>query len=256
VTNSKIESHMKNNIASLVGKDRRAVRWRRAQRSCPTLRWPLLAALTLVFFQSARADTLSPTDVKNLLERIREKRAAAPHVQADFQEEKVIRLMNKPIVSSGKVWFQAPNKFRREVKGNSPSITVSDGQQLWIYYPNFKSAERYSLGKRSPVDAGIAAITAALNLENVEASYHITATKTDKGFELELTPRHPSLKKLFQKFRLRLNEDLLVERTEMLQPNGDRIVTVYSNQTRAPIPASTFEFTPPSGTEITTPLGR
>ena len=246
---------MKNNIASLVGTDR-AVRWRRAQRSHPTLRWPLLAALALAFFQSARADTLSPTDVKNLLERIREKRAAAPHVQADFQEEKVIRLMNKPIVSSGKVWFEAPNKFRREVKGNSPSITVSDGQQLWIYYPNFKSAERYALGKRSPVDAGIAAITAALNLENLEASYHITATKTDKGYELELTPRHPSLKKIFQKFRLRLNEDLLVERTEMFQPNGDRIVTVYSNQTCAPIPASTFEFTPPSGTEITTPLGR
>jgi len=247
---------MKNNIAILVGMDRRAVPWRRAQQSHPTLRCPLLAALALVFFQSARADTLSPTDVKNLLERIRERRAAAPHVQADFQEEKVIRLMNKPIVSSGKVWFEAPNKFRREVKGNSPSITVSDGQQLWIYYPNFKSAERYSLGKRSPVDAGIAAITAALNLENVEASYHITATKTDKGYELELTPRHPSLKKLFQKFQLRLNEDLLVERTEMLQPNGDRIVTVYSNQTRAPIPASTFEFTPPPGTEITTPLGR
>jgi outer membrane lipoprotein carrier protein len=256
MTNSEIESHMKNNIASLVGTDRRAVRWRRAQRSGPTLGWPLLAALALVFFQSARAETLSPPDVKNLLERIRERRAAAPHVQADFQEEKVIRLMNKPIVSSGKVWFEAPNKFRREVKGNSPSITVSDGQQLWIYYPNFKSAERYSLGKRSPVDAGIAAITAALNLENLETSYHITATKTDKGYELELTPRHPSLKKIFQKFRLRLNEDLLVDRTEMLQPNGDRIVTVYSNQTRAPIPASTFEFTPPSGTEITTPLGR
>ena len=247
---------MKNNIASLLGTDRRTVRWRRAQRSRLTLRWPLLAALALAFFQSARADTLSPTDVKNLLERIREKRAAAPHVQADFQEEKVMRLMNRPIVSSGKVWFEAPNKFRREVKGNSPSITVSDGQQLWIYYPNFKSAERYLLGKRSPVDAGIAAITAALNLENLEASYHITATKTDKGYELELTPRHPSLKKIFQKFRLRLNEDLLVERTEMLPPNGDRIVTVYSNQTRAPIPASTFEFTPPSGTEITTPLGR
>jgi outer membrane lipoprotein carrier protein len=247
---------MENNIAILVGTDRRAVLCRRAQRSRPTLRWLLVAGLALVFFQSARADTLSSSDVKNLLERIREKRAAAPHVQADFQEEKVIRLMNKPIVSSGKVWFQAPNKFRREVKGNSPSITVSDGQQLWIYYPNFKSAERYALGKRSPVDAGIAAITAALNLENVEASYHITATKSNKGYELELTPRHPSLKKLFQKFQLRLNEDLLVERTEMLQPNGDRIVTIYSNQTRAPIPTSTFEFTPPPGTEITTPLGR
>jgi outer membrane lipoprotein carrier protein len=213
----------------------------------------LLSLISLATF--ARAETLSPGEVKTLLARIREKRAAAPQVQADFQEEKAIHLMNKPIVSSGKVWFEAPSKFRREVKGSSPSVTVSDGRQLWIYYPNFKSAERYSLGKRSPLDAGIAAITAALNLENVEASYHITGVKTDKGYELELTPKHPSLKRLFQKFKLRLNDELQVERTEMLPPNGDRIVTIYSNQTRAPIPASTFEFTPPPGTDVTTPLG-
>jgi outer membrane lipoprotein-sorting protein len=123
------------------------------------------------------ANPLSPAEVKSLLGRIREKRAAAPQMQADFQEEKNVRLLNKPISSSGKVWFQAPNKFRREVKGNSPSITVSDGQQLWIYYAKFKSAEHYSLGKRSPLDAGIAALTAGLNLENVEATYQISASK-------------------------------------------------------------------------------
>src|SRR5689334_1168915 len=102
----------------------------------------------------AAAEPLSPADLKALLGRIREKRAAAPQVHADFQEQKTIRMMNKPVVSSGQVWFQAPNKFRREVKGNSPSLTVSDGQQLWIYYPKFSSAEHYTLGRRSPLDAG------------------------------------------------------------------------------------------------------
>ncbi|HEV2046711.1 MAG TPA: outer membrane lipoprotein carrier protein LolA [Chthoniobacterales bacterium] len=203
-----------------------------------------------------QAEPLSPAGVKGLLARIRDKRAAAPQVQADFREEKTIRLMNKPIVSAGKVWFQAPNKFRREVRGNSPSVAVSDGQQLWIYYPNFKSAEHYSLGKRSPVDAAIAAVNTALNLENVESNFQITGRKIDNVYELELLPRLPSMKRIFQRFNLRINNELLVERTEMVQPNGDRLVTTYSNQTRAPIPASTFEFTPPPGTEITTPLGR
>ena len=164
--------------------------------------------------------------------------------------------MNKPITSSGKVWFQAPNKFRREVRGNSPSMTVSDAQQLWIYYPNFKSAEHYSLGKRSPVDAAIAAINTALNLEKVENAFQVTGAKIGNGFELQLLPRTPSMKRMFQRFNLRMNTDLFAERTEMLQPNGDRIVTTYSNQSRAPIPESTFEFTPPPGTAISTPLGR
>ena len=200
----------------------------------------------------ANAEALSEAELKNLLARIREN----PITQADFQEQRVIRLMKKPIVNLGKVWFQSPNKFRREVKGNSPSLTVSDGQQLWIYYPNFKSAERYPLGKRSPLDTTVAAINSALNLENVESTFHITATRVDNGWEMELTPQTPSMKRVFQKLTMRINDNLQAERTDMLQPNGDRIVTTYSNQTRAPLPRSTFEFTPPPGTDISTPLGQ
>src|SRR4029077_21048442 len=91
----------------------------------------LVSALTSV----AKSAPPSETELKNLLVAIRQNRST----QADFQEERVIRLMKKPILSSGTVWFQPPNKFRREVKGNSPSITVSSGRELWIYYPNFKS---------------------------------------------------------------------------------------------------------------------
>jgi outer membrane lipoprotein carrier protein len=220
------------------------------------IRGALPAFVSLLFCLSTQAGPLSPPEVKALLDRIREKRNASPYVQADFHEEKVIRLMNKPITSVGKVWFQAPNKFRREVKGNSPSVMVSDGQQLWIYYPNFKSAEHYSLGKHSPVDAALAAINTALNLENVESTFHITGSKAAIGYELELIPRVPSMKRLFKTFDLHISDDLLAEHTAMQQPNDDRIVTTYSNQTRAPIPASTFEFTPPPGTDVSTPLGR
>lgn len=195
---------------------------------------------------------VSDSDLKNLLASIRTNRTT----QADFQEQRVIHLMKKPILSSGKVWFQAPNKFRREVTGNSPSLTVNDGRQLWIYYPNFKSAERYPLGKGSPLDSTVAAINSSLNLEDVEKNFQIMAEKLDNGYELRLIPRAASMKRVFQKLDLRINGEFRVERTDMLLPNGDRIVTTYSNQVRAPIPASTFEFTPPPGTEISTPLGK
>jgi len=203
-----------------------------------------------------QAEPLAPGDLKTLLNRIREKRATAPQVQAEFQEEKTMRMMNKPVASSGKVWFQAPNKFRREVRGNSPSVTASDGQQLWIHYPKFQSVEQYSLGKRSPLDAGIAAITASLNLEGVENTYNITGAKEGNGYVLQLAPRSPSLKKMLQRFTIEFNEALQVERTEMFQANGDRIATKYSNESRAPIEPSTFQFTPPAGTNVSTPLGR
>jgi hypothetical protein len=38
-----------------------------------------------------------------------------------------------------RIWFFSPHG---NLKGSSPSVTVKDGRELWIYYPNFKSAER------------------------------------------------------------------------------------------------------------------
>src|SRR5438094_9853646 len=207
---------------------------------------------SMVLTTIARTAPLSEADLKNLLAGVRQNRST----QADFQEQRVLRLMKKPILSSGTIWFKPPNKFRREVKGNSPSVTVSDGRQLWIYYSNFKSAERYPLGKGSPLDSTVAAINSALNLENIENMFQINAAKTDKGYELALTPRTPSMRRAFQKLDLRVNDNLRAERTDMLLPNGDRIVTTHSNQMRAPIPAYPFEFKPPPGTEVSTPLGR
>src|SRR5213592_4479972 len=148
----------------------------------------LLIVLYLTLTCIADSAPLSEADLKNLLAAIRQNRTT----QADFKEQRMIRLMKKPILSSGKVWFQPPNKFRREVKGNSPSLTVSDGRQLWIYYPNFKSAERYSLGKRSPLDTAIATINTALNLVNVESTFQISGARIDHGYDLELTPRSSS----------------------------------------------------------------
>src|SRR2546429_3894421 len=202
-------------------------------------------SLFVVLTCIANSTPLSEGDLKNLLAGIRQNRST----QADFQEQRMIRLMKKPILSSGKVWFQPPNKFRREVKGSSPSLTVSDGRQLWIYYPNFKSAERYPLGKGSPLDSTVAAINSALNLENVESTFNITASKGDRGYKLSLLPRTAAMKRVFQKLDLLVNDNLRVERTDMLLPNGDRIITSYSNQTRAPVPPSTFEFKPPPRSE-------
>src|SRR5437763_4782033 len=214
-----------------------------------------IASATLVFaalLSAAKTAPLSEGDLKNLLAGVRQNRST----QADFQEERAIRLMKKPIVSSGRISFQPPNKFRREVKGNSPSLTVSDGRQLWIYYPNFKSAERYPLGKGSPLDSTVAAINSALNLENIENTFQINATKMENGYELTLLPRTPSMRRAFQKLDLRINDNLRVERTDMLLPNGDRIVTTYSNQTRAPVTASTFAIYEPPGTAVLTPIAQ
>jgi outer membrane lipoprotein-sorting protein len=70
----------------------------------------LLIALASI----ANSAPVSEADLNSLPAQIRQNRST----QAHFQEQRVIRLMKKPILSSGKVWFQPPNKFRREVYSN------------------------------------------------------------------------------------------------------------------------------------------
>src|ERR1039458_3070730 len=88
---------MHKNILNLVETARCAVHARRlskmkmAQRAVATITlFAIFASIPASF-----GDPLSPAEVKSLLARIREKRAAEPQVEADFHEEKIIRLMTK-----------------------------------------------------------------------------------------------------------------------------------------------------------------
>src|SRR5207244_11655911 len=168
---------------------------------------PLL--LVLLFVASVvRAQPLSEAEVKKLLARIHQMRVKSPNVRADFEEEKVTHFLNKPLVSTGKVWFQAPNKFRREMKGSAQTVAVSNGRDFWIYFPTRKSTQHFTLGKNSPVDAAISAMMTALNLENVENTYQVSASKVDGRYELGLSPRTPAGKRLFQRFDLPISSAL------------------------------------------------
>ena len=60
------------------------------------------SCLLLIACAAAQAEPLAPAETKELLDRIREKRAAAPQLQAEFQEEKTVHLMNQPIKSTGR----------------------------------------------------------------------------------------------------------------------------------------------------------
>ena len=205
---------------------------------------------------STHAADLPPAETQTLLKNLQEHRAKFPSLTADFTEEKTTHLLTKPLVSEGAISFQVPSKFRREVKGSSPSLTVSDGAKLWIYYPAFKEAELYTLGQRQFFDDSIAALTAGLNFQNVEKFYTCTAAREAGGYRLALTPRTGGLRRMVKELAVFVDADFKIQRTEATLPKGDRMVTTYKNQRPAPLPASTFDFTPPADAHVSQPLGK
>jgi chaperone LolA len=214
----------------------------------------VIGMTTLLAATSARAADLSPAETAQLLGKLQDHRAKFPSLTADFTEEKTSHLLNKPVVGSGTLAFQAPNKFRRELRGTNPSLMVSNGQRLWIYYPNFKEAELYPLGQQKFFDQAIEALTAGLNFQNVAAFYRYTASRDDDGYRLVLTPRAGGIKRILTSITVSVDETYRIQKTVAVLPQGDEIVTTYRNQRPTPVPTSTFEYSPPAEAHVSQPF--
>ena len=216
-----------------------------------------LAALSLLALPVRAAEPLTQPERAALLARLQELHAKFPCFAAAFSEQRTSRLLKKPLTSTGTIAFEIPNKFRREMSGSNPSLTVSNGRELWIYYPNFKEAEQYTLGKRALFDDALAALTAGLNFARVEEFYQLEVTPEEEGgYQIVLTPHRSNLKRIVSQITVILDKDLDVRRTDLILPKGDQVVTTYTAARRDPIPASTFEFVPPPGANISRPLGK
>ncbi len=218
-----------------------------------------LAAATLTLQPTATlaAEALDAPARAELLARLDAIKQKHPAFQASFSEQRTSRLLKEPVTSTGSIAFQAPNQFRREVGGSNPSLTLSNGKELWLYYPNFKEAEQYFLGRRAMFDDAMAALTAGLNFSEVEKFYNLQAIpEAEGGYRITLTPRKGNLKRIVKSLTVYLDKDLDVRRTDFSMPKGDEIVTHYRNTKRGALPKGTFDFVPPAGTNITHPLGK
>ena len=216
-----------------------------------------ILVLSLALTLAAAAQELTADEQKALVAKLQSQRVQFPALNAEFTEERTTRLVNKPIVSSGTMSFQAPNKFRREVKGNSPSLAVCDGEELWIYYPAFKEAEHYTLGQRQVFDDSLAALTAGLNFDGVEKFFRVTARKDGNGgYNVSLVPKSSGLKKYVTTLEVAIDDEGIVKKTDATLPKGDRVLTTYRSVKSAKQSDSKFDFTPPAGVNVTTPLGK
>ncbi|MEO6742279.1 MAG: outer membrane lipoprotein carrier protein LolA [Chthoniobacteraceae bacterium] len=212
-------------------------------------------AVLFLFTTVARAQQLSADDQKALLSKLRNQRAQFPALTAEFTEERTTHLLNKPIRGTGTIAFHAPGKFRRELKGPSPSLTICNGTDLWIFYPTFNEAEHYTLGKKQFFDDSLAALTAGLNFQDVEKFFRMAPSREGTGYRILLTPKSSGVRRFLTTLTIWLNADAIIEKTDATLPKGDRITTTYRNVRALKSIEARFDFTPPSGTHISTPLG-
>ncbi len=210
---------------------------------------PVLCILAIAL--TASAQSLPDADVDTLLARLAEKRGGTG-MAADFREVKHLALLKNPVIETGTISFLPPDKFRREVAGRS--LTVCNGDVLWLYYPEFQEAEKYSLAANRSLRESLAAMSAGLGLKNLRADNLVTAARTPGGYEVVLVPRKSALRKSVREIRLRISEGFAVEKMEILGADGDRSETTFHNERTARLTPADFEFRPPDGVSVSEPM--
>ena len=207
--------------------------------------------IVLLAASGLNAQELSSKEVETLLARLSASRAGAA-MQADFREERRLALMNKPVIETGTVSFLPPDKFRRQV--DNGTLTLCDGDVLWLYYPQFGEAEKYTLSSNRSLRESIAAMTSGFGLQNLSKNYNVQARKTANGYRATLTPKTSSLRKTVAEIQIDISSELFAKRLEIVGADGDRTLVTFSNERRVSLSPEDFEFQPPQGVRVSEPL--
>jgi len=204
----------------------------------------------------AHGGALGQADIDGLIARLQALKRDHPGVVARFREERFLKIREQPLVLEGGIKLMAPDKFRREITGRNPSVTVSDGRVLWIFYPTFNEAEEYALDRNHEVSVLFGALNSGLNFQGLREFYRIRGELADGGgYVLTLEPLQPDVRHILVQFSVWLDAELHVIKTEYETPRGDRTVTTYTDVRLEPVPADEFEFKLPAGAKVSRPLG-
>ena len=217
---------------------------------CPG--WPLRQLLLLLIgISTLQSQELPPKEVEALLARLAESRGGSG-MQANFREERRLALMEKPVIETGTVSFLPPDMFRREVNGGS--LTVCNGDTLWIFYPQFREVEKYTLSSNRPLRESISAMTSGFGLQDLGKNYRVQAWQTAEGYRIELHPKTSSLRKAVRAIQVNISDQLYARRVEIVGADGDRTTITFSGERKVKLSPEDFRFQPPAGVRVSEPM--
>ncbi|MDH4095415.1 MAG: outer membrane lipoprotein carrier protein LolA [Betaproteobacteria bacterium] len=174
--------------------------------------------LGVVLLAWAAAAPAAPSwDVERLLAGFAQTREA----RASFVERKTVRVLERPLVSSGELRFAAPDRLEKRTLRPRPELLVLDGDRLTLE----RGERRLQLDLRSypEVAAFVQSIrgTLAGDREALERAYQLALEGDAASWALTLVPRTPAMSDLVARVRI-AGRHAEISVVEIVHANGDR----------------------------------
>lgn len=158
------------------------------------------------------------------LERLLAGFARQGSARATFIERKTVRVLDRPLVSSGELRFEAPDVLEKRTLRPRPELLRLEGDRLTLE----REDRKLSLDLRSTPEAAalVDSIrgTLAGDREALERVYRLQLEGSAASWALTLTPREPALSAWVKRIRIAgRRADVTV--IEILHANGDSTLT-------------------------------
>jgi outer membrane lipoprotein carrier protein len=166
-------------------------------------------------------------------------------LKAEFSQAVIAKSGRKPQQSSGVVAISRPGKLRWEIQKPYPQLVVGDGEKIWIHDPELQQVTVRKAGQA--IGGSPAALLSGSN--ELEKNFTLKEAGDADGMAwVEATPKVSDSG--FERVRLGFTGNDL-RAMELLDSFGQTTLIRFGKVERNPaLPATTFKFTPPAGTDV------
>jgi outer membrane lipoprotein carrier protein len=175
---------------------------------------------------------------------------------ADFTQTRSLKVLNQPLVATGKVWMAVPDRFRWELGQPPQTIALRQPEQLFLIYPRLKRAEKYSLTgvPPGPLKDAFALLDASFPRDKatMEGRFHLlSAMETNSTLLVRLEPKSASARKFITEILIGFRtNDFSIAVTDMKFADGSSLRNDFTNTVlNQPIPPEMFD--PKLGADMT-----
>lgn len=177
---------------------------------------------------------------------------------ADFTQTRNLKALAQPLVSTGRVWFAAPQNFRWEL-GHDQTIAIRSNETMLVIYPRLKRAEKYdfSAAGRSEWKDALSLLQSGFPRSRAEIDHQfkiLSLTDTNQIYELALQPRSAGARKMMPEIDIFLSHDAMLAGTALVFADGSNMRNDFRNvRTNVPFEGR-FNLAVPPDYQLVEPL--
>ncbi len=154
---------------------------------------------------------------------------------ADFVQTRALKSLTQPLISTGQVWFAAPNRFRWELGRPAQTIALRQPEQMLVIYPKLKRVEKYPLSgtQVGPWRDALALLEAGFprNQAELESRFNLQSTEINGGVcEIKLQPKSSAARRMMSQIKIAFGtNDFLLHSTELQFADGSTMRNDFKN---------------------------